>query len=67
MLSTGTLTQLRKRAYCVRERKERNREGKTRESVNAIEQVVGTNGSYQKMKLEWLAGLKIVAKISFLV
>lgn len=26
-------------------------------------QVAGTNGSFQKMKLEWLAGLKILAFI----
>lgn len=63
MLSTGTLSQLRQRAYCVRERKARNRKGKRRERVNAIMQVAGTNGSYQKMRLEWLAGLKIVTFI----
>lgn len=63
MLSTGTLTQLLKRAYCVRERKERNRKGKKGKRVNAIMQGVGTNVSYQKIRLERLAGLNIVAFI----
>lgn len=60
MLSTGTLFTpmlLSQRAYCVRERRERNRKGKKRERVKAIMQVAGTNGSYQKMRLEWLARL----------
>lgn len=41
----------------------RNRKGKKRERVKAIVQVAGTDGSYQKMRLEWLAGLKVVTFI----
>lgn len=67
MLSTGTLfplTPLSQRAYCVRERKrEKQRKGKKRERVKAIMHEAGTNGSYQKMRLEWLARLKVVTFI----
>lgn len=65
MLSTSTvftLTQLSQRAYCVRERKEKQKkqeEGKQKRSCKWQ----GTNGSYQKMRLEWLAGLKVVTFI----
>lgn len=54
MLSTSTLFTLMlfsQRVYCVRERKE-NRKGKKRERVKPIMQEAGTNGSYQKMRLE---------------